>query len=269
MSTHHLRKLGSSLGERGLVGTARYAVQSLGWRVRGFLDGSFDRRFGTETSGFVAVSDLDFESPSAREAIWYEPVPARVLRSILRTINIPCWPTFIDYGSGKGRALLVAAEFPHQRIIGVELSKQLSIAATRNIEVYRNPDQRCRAIMSLHMDGGAFVPPPGPTLHFFYSPFKGEVMRTVLRRLRTAMASDPSPRLIVFYGRNRSTIEAMDELGWHRRELPIRRAWSAETKYRAFLYQSGEALAPAEAAAATAAGMDADFAAPPEALAKG
>ena len=254
MSTDRLGKLHASLSERGLAGTGRYLLQSFGWRLRGFLDRSFDRRFGTETSGFVAVSDLDFESPSAREAIWYEPVPAGVLRSILRTIDVPCWPTFIDYGSGKGRALLVAAEFPYQRIIGVELSKQLSSAATRNIEVYRNPGQQCRTITSLHLDAGAFVPPPGPTLHFFYSPFKGEVMRRVLRRLRTAVDADPSPRLIVFYGRNRSTIEAMDELGWRRRELPIRRAWSAETKYDALLYQSGEAMTPEEAEAATAAG---------------
>lgn len=41
---------------------------------------------------------------------------------------------FLDYGSGKGRALIMAAQYPFRRILGVEFSPQLSLIASQNIE---------------------------------------------------------------------------------------------------------------------------------------
>jgi len=33
--------------------------------------------------------------------------------------------TFIDFGSGKGRVLFLASEYPYKKIIGVELARML------------------------------------------------------------------------------------------------------------------------------------------------
>lgn len=40
---------------------------------------------------------------------------------------------FLDLGSGKGRMVLSAARFPFRRIIGVELSNDLTAIARRNV----------------------------------------------------------------------------------------------------------------------------------------
>jgi predicted RNA methylase len=42
--------------------------------------------------------------------------------------------TFVDIGSGKGRALIIAAEYAFKRIIGVEYSPSLATICRRNLE---------------------------------------------------------------------------------------------------------------------------------------
>jgi tRNA G46 methylase TrmB len=64
----------------------------------------------------------------------YHAVPAWLIRETLNSIPLqPNVFAFIDMGSGKGRALLVASEFPFARIVGVEISRELSgIAETEH-----------------------------------------------------------------------------------------------------------------------------------------
>ena len=50
---------------------------------------------------------------------------------------------FIDLGSGKGRALLMASDYPFRRIVGVELLPQLHRAAQDNLTKYRSETQQC------------------------------------------------------------------------------------------------------------------------------
>src|SRR5271155_1080663 len=52
--------------------------------------------------------------------------------------------TFIDIGSGKGRTLLMASEYPFRKIVGVELIQELHRAAAENLRAYQTPTQRCR-----------------------------------------------------------------------------------------------------------------------------
>ena len=68
-------------------------------------------------------------------------VPARPadIRDALRVAPIQdaSQYTFIDFESGKGRAIFVAAEMPLQRVIGVEFSVALHQEASRNAENFR------------------------------------------------------------------------------------------------------------------------------------
>ena len=51
--------------------------------------------------------------------------------------------TFIDMGSGKGRVLLMAANYPFRRILGVELLPALDRVAQENLNVYKSDSQQC------------------------------------------------------------------------------------------------------------------------------
>ena len=56
--------------------------------------------------------------------------------------------TFIDIGSGKGRVLLMAADYPFSRVIGVELLPALHRIAEQNIDKYCETRRRCLQVES-------------------------------------------------------------------------------------------------------------------------
>ena len=53
---------------------------------------------------------------------------------------------FVDLGSGKGRTLLMASDYPFRRIVGVELLPALHQAAQENLGKYRSESQKCFAL---------------------------------------------------------------------------------------------------------------------------
>ena len=106
--------------------------------------------------------------------------------------------TFIDLGSGKGRALLIASEYPFHAITGVELSPKLHAIAVANITSYRGPAQRCRNIRSIEGDATEFPFPAGPLLVYLWNPFEAAVLTCVLANLEAALAREPRPAYIVY-----------------------------------------------------------------------
>lgn len=66
---------------------------------------------------------------------------------LLKRLNLD-WNsfTYLDLGSGKGKSLLMAAELPFARVIGVELSEKLVKAAQKNLSTHRNFNLKCKHI---------------------------------------------------------------------------------------------------------------------------
>jgi hypothetical protein len=83
----------------------------------------FDKCFGTDTAPVVYPWNLpSVGRESTPEMHFYEATPAWLIREILGSIPLqPNMFAFVDMGSGKGRALLVASELPFAKIVGVEL----------------------------------------------------------------------------------------------------------------------------------------------------
>lgn len=116
----------------------------------------FDREHNVETSVRVSETDLAIANPNWIHAEAYFPTPSRLLIEILPGLEIRYQGyTFVDLGSGKGRVLLVASEFPFHKIIGVEISPELTALARRNIASYRGA-QKCRDINVVCMDFADF-----------------------------------------------------------------------------------------------------------------
>jgi hypothetical protein len=80
----------------------------------------------------------------------YLPVRPLVGRHLLRALPIEDCSlyTFVDMGSGKGRMLLLAAEYPFRQIQGVEFAVELHDQATANIHRYTSARRRCARIES-------------------------------------------------------------------------------------------------------------------------
>jgi SAM-dependent methyltransferase len=107
--------------------------------------------------------------------------------------------TFIDLGSGKGRTLLMASEYPFMRIVGVELIAELHRAAEENLREYRSPTQRCSQIEALCADASEFLFPDTPLVLYLFNPLPQAGLRRMIRNLEQALAQLPRPVWIVYH----------------------------------------------------------------------
>ncbi|PCI31927.1 MAG: hypothetical protein COB54_08610 [Alphaproteobacteria bacterium] len=105
---------------------------------------------------------------------------------------------FIDYGSGKGRALLHASSWPFKEVIGVEISESLHKIACKNIGIYSNPEQACEKISSHCADVTEFEPPLLPLVCYFYNPFGAEIMQKVIQRLENSYNLKKRPIWVIY-----------------------------------------------------------------------
>ena len=91
-----------------------------------------------------------------------------------------------DYGSGKGRVLMLAAEYPFKRIVGVEFAKSLHDISQENVATLGSEAGR---IETFHADATEFDPPTDPLVLYFFHPFGVPALKQVaLARPRLARA---------------------------------------------------------------------------------
>jgi SAM-dependent methyltransferase len=160
----------------------------------GFTRHPFDLEFGVRTSGLVAGRHLKSGHPHDRHATAYYGVAPSVFRAMVKR-----WQksrpgramkevSFIDVGAGMGRALLLAAEFPFRRVVGVELNPTLTRIARKNLTLWRASGRAQAPMRVVCGDAVEFPLPTGPRLAFLFNPFGATVMRQLLKSWSKALA---------------------------------------------------------------------------------
>jgi SAM-dependent methyltransferase len=96
----------------------------------------FDASLGVETSRPVEPWEVgEADDTTLVNNARYSPTPVRTIRQAISAAAVRCEDTsFVDFGCGKGRVLLVAATYPFRRVIGVEFSNDLCETAGENVE---------------------------------------------------------------------------------------------------------------------------------------
>ena len=218
-----LVKLARSVRARGVTATWALARKNITHELRWYLDRRFDRIHGTETSDRIELADLDVVGEHRDQGVYYEPTSTRIFRHIMDRVadQIRCQEfTFVDYGSGKGRTLLMASDYPFQEIVGVEFSGQLHQTAMRNIEAYRGKRQRCKQLRSVHADATLFAPPSANLLIYFFNPFLKSVMAQVLGNVAAAVRSSGLKVVLVYL--NPLSSQVVEDSGLFVRSRDIR-----------------------------------------------
>jgi SAM-dependent methyltransferase len=158
----------------------------------------FDQMHGTDTSGLVPASDLVTGHPNDEHVTAYYAVAPSILRSLLERWKETAPEhritdyTFLDMGAGKGRAVLLASEFPFLDVIGVELNPAMALIANANVELWRKAhasDPTAHAVAPVRIeqvDALEFPLPATPTVLFLFHPFEDPVLKQVLRRIESA-----------------------------------------------------------------------------------
>lgn len=204
-----------------IAGALRYGLIRLSWRIedlspkvrawcaqRDAMDLDFDRKYGVDTSGIVPLSQLDVENGSWIYGARYQPLHAAVdFEDILRGLDLDYEHfTFIDLGSGKGRALLLASMLPFKEIIGVEFCEELSRIAESNLNRFPVDVTKCRNFKIVTMDAGEFEFPAVPLVVYLYNPFEPPVLTRVIENIAASFQEHPRRIIILLMNPCYSTL---------------------------------------------------------------
>ncbi len=182
-----LLRIRTALARHGVAGTATRGAAALrDWRSlrRGSaIDAAFDREHGVDTAGIIPLDALDVTGRWVSHGNRYEATTPTLFRRALDGLQVDLSRfTFVDIGAGKGRALLLASEYPFRRIIGVEFSPELVAVARGNVARWLEEERTCREITLVCSDATEYELPREPLVLYFYNPFDQVVMRDDARQ---------------------------------------------------------------------------------------
>ncbi|MGO9124662.1 MAG: class I SAM-dependent methyltransferase [Terriglobales bacterium] len=130
----------------------------------------------------------------------YQPTDPALFQEMLASLAIDFSEfVFIDMGSGKGRTLLMASNYPFRRVIGVELLPELHRVAQENIGSYKNDSQQCLAIESICGDAREFAFPPEPTVLYLFNPLPEPGLVQLLTNLEQSLREHPRPLFVLYH----------------------------------------------------------------------
>src|SRR5580693_7222042 len=197
-------------GREGRVAAARRVVTALWEFVRDstperrrqrYGDAEYDWEHHVNTTS-AAVNWRDrllgvFHSP-------YQPTESALFHEMLEALRGQSHSdlhdfVFIDLGSGKGRTLLMASDYPFRRIVGVELLPALHQAAQENLSKYRSESQKCFALESICADATEFPFPAEPTVLYLFNPFPEAGLRRMMANLEQSLRQHPRAVYVLYH----------------------------------------------------------------------
>ena len=170
----------------GFVETFRYVVSDL----------VFDYKYGVDTVNTKMLDELNIDSPNKEHGCYYEGTNAYLFQKMFLHINVDIPNScVVDFGSGKGKLMLLAAEQGFRKVIGVEFSMELVEIGRRNLEIYKQRTKSETKFEVFHMDAADYVIPPEANLLFFSNPFDETLIALVIENILKSL--DMHPREIV------------------------------------------------------------------------
>jgi SAM-dependent methyltransferase len=161
----------------------------------------FDAEHGVVTEAMMFLGELDPEGigPALAHATHYEPVPIPDFDALLDAVpsETIARSTFVDVGSGLGRAVFLAMRRPFRQIVGVEVSRALHETALDNFAAIRNAGVACRNVRFVCADARSWTYPPGSVVVFLFNPFDADALCETLDRI--ALRRDPGQTWLLYH----------------------------------------------------------------------
>lgn len=116
------------------------------------------------------------------------------LEKVLRDLKITPRDAIVDFGSGKGGALITFSRYPFAKIAGVELSPELVAIAEKNLTKLNITN-----VTMTVCDAADFAALDEYNYFYFFSPFPAAVMSAVIRNISASLAHTPRKATIIYF----------------------------------------------------------------------
>jgi SAM-dependent methyltransferase len=132
-----------------------------------------------------------------RGGLDYAPTTAWTFARALRVFGVPAEGRFVDFGCGKGRALVLALDYGFDHVIGIEYGAELHRYAERVLARYgrRTGSRRADVLLA---DAGRYRVSPLDRVFYLFNPFDAEVLAEVLSNLETSLVADPRDAWLIY-----------------------------------------------------------------------
>jgi SAM-dependent methyltransferase len=172
----------------------------------------YDRQLGIDTGGYIEPADLDLSPEEARRGKPYGATPPLVARHLIELVAARAGEfTFIDVGSGKGRVLMIAAEYPFRRVIGLEHSRLLNDIAAENLHRFRSAHPQAAPITLVTGDAAQLTLPNEPLVLFLFNSLGAEAVTEFAAAVKSSYLQAPRKIVVIYY--NTGHPDAFDEIG--------------------------------------------------------
>jgi SAM-dependent methyltransferase len=190
-TSYLLQRAAVNLRTRGLRDTFLITRSMLsGWM--------FDWRYGTDTGGHIEQRKLRVASANQQHAKVYLPSKAGPTSNLLRQLALPKSATFVDFGAGKGRVLLLAAQYGFARVVGVEFAADLCRIARANVVTFLQRTGLTTPIEIVDGDATHLPITSDQRVFFFFNPFAEPVMRTVMQNIEGSLTQFPRRAWVIY-----------------------------------------------------------------------
>lgn len=186
MNLKNVRMVFRNISKVGFIRTIQFVLSDL----------MFDYKYKVETINTIMLDELDIASPNKAHGRYYEGTNAYLFRKAFAHIKTdPLTSCCVDFGSGKGKVMLLMAERGFRKVIGVEFSKELVEVCRRNLENFKRKTKSRTEFEVIHMDAAEYAIPPEANLLFFSNPFDETLIEKVIENILRSL--DKYPREIV------------------------------------------------------------------------
>jgi len=182
--TNLFMRILNSIWKRGLTKTFQSLISII-------EDYYFDIKYGIDTSEIVEVKNLDITDEDKKHSVLYQPTRIRHFKNLLSELRLPEGSVFVDFGSGKGRILLVASNYNFKRVVGVEISSQLCEIARNNLEIYEKKLKRPLHVEVVESNVLQYNMRDDETVFYFFRPFDSLIMEKIIEKIINSLKENP------------------------------------------------------------------------------
>lgn len=154
-----------------------------------------ERRRGLRTGGVLRTNSMRTVGAHRKNGVHYGPTPYQMAEGLIAELSEDLFDgTFIDFGCGKGRVLVIAAESGFRTIVGVEYSRELCDIARKNIQD-SNLDADIDVVLA---DAAAYEISDDTSVCYFYNPFDEVVLAKVIKEISRSLNTRPRNFSVIY-----------------------------------------------------------------------
>ena len=133
-----------------------------------------------------------------KHSTFYVPTPIIPFFKLIKKLQLPNNSVFVDYGAGKGRAMILAAEsHSFKKIKGLEFSASLYKSAKKNIQTYVK--KTGSDIFDLHhTDVVNYQVQSEDNIFYFFNPFNEHILKQCLGKMQSSLNENPRRPFLIY-----------------------------------------------------------------------